>query len=203
MSKLKTVWDASQELAFVKYVRSELDKVTDDEDALRDTLEGELEVGQFDGIMNTLVHEYHTANAIAEGRRAYASQLAEAAKASEEYAGRIKAMIDQGMRDALQDSWKGVTGTISVTQGRLGVEVTDETKLFEYMKPVLQKSLLNEAMLARHANYEAIMNEATLSAAEKKAAIAKLPVIEGAEVVRNPDFIVIRKPAGKKKADAT
>ena len=199
MSKLKTVWQASQELAFITHLRAELEKLTDDEDALRDTLEGELEVGQFDGIMNSLVHEYHTANAIAEGRRSYAAKLAEAARASEEYADRIKKMIDQGMRAAAQDKWKGVTGTIGVTQGRLGVEVTDETKLFDYMKPVLDKAKLNEVALKRHADYEAIVNDATLTSADKLAAIAKLPVIEGAEVVRNPDFIVIRKPSGGKK----
>lgn len=197
-SKLKTVWEAGQEIAFIKAVRDHIATLTDDEEAIRDTIEGELEAGQFDAIINGLLNEYHTACALAEARREYADRVVAEAKRAEAYAGRIKDMIREGMTAAQQRDWKGALGSVYFSNGRLKPEVIDESQVpVEYFKavPTLDKARLNDDALKIHEKRIAIMVDATLTDKDRQKALAKLPQLPGVEIKRSDDPLNIRGPA--------
>lgn len=199
VSKFKSVWAAAEEIRFIERLRAEIAKLTDDDEAIRDTLEGELAAGQIDNIMNSLLHAYHEAKAVCEARKAYAAQIADAAKAADAQADKIKELIDQGMIAAQQRDWKGVMGSVYYTEGRLGVDITDESAVpTKFHKPAIDKTRLNEAALAVNDERVAIQADVLMSPKEKKAALDACPQIPGVAVVKRPDSLTIRKPSGKK-----
>lgn len=192
MSKQKTVWEATQEIAFIKFLRDQIARLTDDDQAIRDTLEGELESGQFEDIMNALIHERNVALSIAEARKAYAKRLQEEAAVSEEYADRIKSLIGEGMLAAQRQEWKGTLGSVSWGKGQLQA-IPEEGKVpIEFYKPVLDKAGLKATAINIHKNREAIMADDKMSPTEKEAALKEMPQIKGVTVQRGPDVLTIR-----------
>lgn len=201
VSRLKTVWAASEEIRFIERLRAEIAKLTDDDEAIRDTIEGELAAGQFDDIMNSLLHAYHEAKAVCEARRAYAAQITDAARAADAQATKIKDLIDQGMIAAQQRDWKGVMGGVFYVEGRMGVDITDESQVpTKFHKPAIDKTLLNEAALGIHDERHGIQHHSELTEAQKQEELKLCPQIPGVAVVKRPDSLTIRKPNGKKEA---
>lgn len=204
MTKLKSVWHAQNRIEFIKSLKAQIATLTDDDQAIRDTLEGELEAGEVDGIMNTLLYERAVAEEIAAARRAYAARLTDSASVSEAYADKIRDMIGEALRAAGRDEWKGVLGSCSFGAGALKVEVTNPglIPLDPYYRPVLDKAKVNEDAKALQKAIWEIEADVTLTADERAAKLAAVKQIDGVRVYRGDPVLTIRKPRGKKGEQA-
>lgn len=195
----KTIWEAKQKIAFIESLRQQIAALTDDEEAIRDTLDGELAEGEFESIISRLLAERAEALAIVEGRKAYIQTLEAANARATSRAEAIKGLIGTAMRAASQDRYQGALGTVSFGRGKDKVEIDDASKLpVKFLKPVVDKALVNEEALEIHKMRQQILADALMGEADKAAALAKLPQVPGVRIVRGDDILTIRAPAGKK-----
>lgn len=203
MAKATTVWHAAQKLAFLRAMKDQIAKLAgDDLDAFQDTLEGAIDDKDVDEIMNTLVAEQHELKAVARARRDLAADYVAAAKRSEEYAEKLRGMIDEAMRIAQVRNWKGFAGSTFFVEGRDGVVITDETKVpLEFYRSEVDKSRVNDVAMDVHKRIQAIKNDASLTDAQRKQALADLKQLDGVEVRKGNDYIVIRGPSKSRKSD--
>ncbi len=139
-------WRAEQQVRFIKHLRARLAAVTDgDEEAIRDTIEGEVDL---DPILNKLLASRHEALARAKGLKEYAEKVMEAVQASTAYADRIEGIIYEGLEAAGVTSWQGLLGSCSIVPGGKSVNVLEESKVpFEFWKPVLDKAAVRKQLL--------------------------------------------------------
>ena len=195
----KSIWEAKQKIAFIENLRKQIAELTDDEEAIRDTLEGELAEGEFESIISRLLAERAEALAVVEGRKIYIQTLEAANAQATARAEAIKGLIGTAMRAASQDKYQGALGTVSFGRGKEKVEVLDVSKLpGKFLKPVVDKALVNEEALEIHKMHQQIVADVLMSEADKAAALAKLPQIPGVVVRPAEDVLTIRAPSGKK-----
>jgi hypothetical protein len=137
-------FDPKAEVAFIKAMRAQIAALTDDEEVIKDTLQAEVDV---DKVMGTLIHLVKEQEALAEGRKALAAQYAEAAKANEERAERLKAFTKACLDAAGEKKWSGVAGTAYIRQGGISTEITDASMVpLEFQKAVPSVSKIKEAL---------------------------------------------------------
>lgn len=203
MSTTRTVWHAQQQIAFIESLRKQIATLTDDAEAIRDTLEGELAAGEFEGVISCLLHARAEELAIAEGRAAYIETLEAANRAAKGRAEKIKEMIGAAMRAASQDRYKGALGTVSFGRGRDQVIIEDEAKLPpEYVKPVVDKALVNaDALNIEKARRGIEAERPIVGDKETEERLRRFFQIPGVKVVPGDDVLTIRAPAGKRKGE--
>jgi hypothetical protein len=196
----KTIWQAKQKIAFIDSLRKQIATLTDDAEAIRDTLDGELEAGEFEGVISCLLHARAEELAVVEGRASYIEALEAANRAAKARAEKIKEMIGAAMRAASQDSYKGALGTVSFGRGRDQVIIEDEARLpAQYIRPVVDKALVNKDAIEIEKQRRAILADALMSASERDDKLAMLDrLLPGVRVVPGDDILTIRAPAGKK-----
>lgn len=218
MSKpILTRWAAECGVKFVKALRARLEAVTDDEAAIRDTIEGEVDV---DPIMEKLIALRQEQKALAAAHRDLARGYAEAARADEAREEKIKALILECLQEAGQDQWKGVAGTASIRAGGWSVEVLEPAHIpFQYMKPVPDIDKINKELTALRIELEAMGDDQLIDAAIVEGVpnlidLRSFPVpaldrgmlinaclakrIPGAALVLGEDTLTITPPRGRK-----
>ncbi len=176
MSKpITSKWAAEQAVRFIERLRERLEIVVDgDEQAIRDTIEGETDV---DAIMEKLIGLRQEALALSEGRRALAYRYAEAAKADEHRADGIELTILECLRASGIEKWKGAAGTVSIRQGSWSCVIDDPTHVpLQYMKAVPNVAKIKEDLMAGKE-------------------------VPGAHVMRGEDLLSVRLPGKKKEAE--
>lgn len=112
-----------QELATVAAVRAQIAKLTDDEEAIRDTLEGEIDI---DRLMARLIADYREREAEMTANDALAKLYAERKKAAEEAASKRKGLLLHALDLLGQAKWKTAIGTVSRVEGREKAEIDDK-----------------------------------------------------------------------------
>lgn len=207
MSRKHEAWRAEQEIRFIGHLRARLEILTDDNEVVRDTIEGEVDL---DGIMNALLGSYHETGAVIDGRKAYLQRLQESVKAQEAYREHIKGLLLEGLTAAGQDAWKGLLGSVTIGQGGLSVDVLNEALVpANFWKPVLDKAALRPVLLdiaARRLALEeqlaiADQNRDDTAKALIEAELAAIKDIPGAQLKRGDLSVTIREPSrGRKKA---
>lgn len=103
-------------------VRRKIAEVTDDEDAIRDTLEGEIDL---DSVFKQLILEYREQEAVAGANKTLADLYTQRQRAAEAKASTLKGLILYALDAALQKGWKTPVGSVSRVEGREGLEVVD------------------------------------------------------------------------------
>ncbi len=177
MSKpITSRWAAEQGVSFIKALRGRIEAmVGDDEQAIRDTIEGEVDV---DPIMEKLIGLRQEAKAMAASRKELAQRYAEACKADEARAEKVETLILECLQASGQEQWKGAAGTASIRQGSWSCEILDATHIpLQYMKPVPNVAMIKEDLMAGKE-------------------------VAGAHVIRGGDTLTIRLPSRKKGEDA-
>ena len=174
-------WAAELQVRFFQSLRSKIEALTDDEEVIRDTIEGAIDV---DPVMETMIGLRQEARAMAASRRALAKTYQEAAQADEVKAEKIETLILEALQAAGQDKWKGIAGTASIRQGSLSCEITDPALIpLQFMKPVPDVARIKQALMNGRAGPDPQ---------------DRLLAISGARLVRGEDTLAIRLPNGKK-----
>ena len=152
-TKITTRWAAECGVRFLKCLRGKIEGMTDDEEVIRDTIEGAADV---DSIMETLIGERQTANALAEARKGVAKSYSEAAKADALRAEKIEGLILEGLQASGQDKWSGVAGTASIRVGGLSVDIIHpELVPLQYTKPVPDTAAIRQVLLDAYSSLTA------------------------------------------------
>jgi hypothetical protein len=171
---IATRWQAEQAVRFIQRLRERLEVVAgDDEQAIRDTIEGETDV---DPVMEKLISLRQEAKAMAAARKELSQRYAEASKENERQAEHLELIILDCLQASGIEKWAGPAGTASIRQGSMSCYVTDATHVpLQYMKAVPDISKIKADILAGKE-------------------------VPGAEVIRGEDTLAIRLP-GKKKGE--
>lgn len=117
----------------------------DDPDLIRDMLEGETDLFQ---IRDWAIRRYLDEIAFAEAIKGRIDNLTERKKAAENRAEKMRLLITDCMNLTEEKTYRGTDATVSVTQGKPKLIVTDESLIpDEYWKETreISKSLINEA----------------------------------------------------------
>lgn len=220
MSKpINSRWAAEQVVRFMKALRSKLEaQVGDDEVAIRDTIEGEVDV---DPVMEKLIGLRQEAKAMAASRKELAKTYNEAAGADIERERKTKALMLECLQAAGIDKWKGVAGSVSILGGGWSTEITDAAKVpLQYMKAVPDIERIKEELSALCIELEAMSDVAIIDAAMAEGAISERDAavilkggrvdrshwiavclqtrIPGARIVKGEDTLGIYLPRSKK-----
>lgn len=204
-----STWASVQVVNFIKALKAHVvSLVGDDEQAIRDTIEGEVDL---DGLVSGLLEERAILLAEAVALKALAAARTEAARDKIARAERIESLIAEGLRAASQDQVKVVNGTCSIVAGGLSVEVTDEAIVpFEYFKPKLETGLLRTALLNIEAKRKALEERKAEAERDGNAAASlacikameALQPIPGAQLKRGVDTLQIRSVKSKVKGES-
>jgi dsDNA-specific endonuclease/ATPase MutS2 len=183
------LWHQHLKLQALKSLRGHLDGLTDDEQAIRDTIEGETDL---DALIGNLIALRNEAQAMAEARRALAKRYLKAAGDQEERAAKIEEMIHEALAAASQHAWSGPAGTASIRRGSVACEITDPMQV----PIVYQKAEPDKAAIKK-----ALTEQAKCSGmAGKLFEVFTWADLPGARLVRGPDSLMIKIP-GSKDAD--
>jgi hypothetical protein len=183
------LWHQHLKLQALKSLRGHLDGLTDDEQTIRDTIEGETDL---DALIGNLIALRQDALAIAEARKDLARRYREGATEQEIRAERIEEMIHQALVAASQHAWSGPVGTASIKRGSISCEITDPMQVpIAYQKAEPDKAAIKRALteMAKCSGIAGKLFEVFTA--------ADLP---GARLVRGPDSLMIKIP-GSKDAD--
>lgn len=221
MSKTRPIttrWAAECAVKFMKALRGKLESLTDDEQAVRDTIEGETDV---DAVMERLIGLRQEAKAMSLARSELANSYILAAKADKAKAEAIEALMLECLQACGQESWTGAAGTASIRLGGLSCDIYDPTLIpLEFTKPVPEVGKIRERLLDARNSLTAdgvtiddlvkIANEEGLVMQDSDSRDALinwilLRAVPGARLVRGSDGLAIRLPGGalkKEKAQA-
>lgn len=139
--------EAIKEIDAIKALRAGISALTDDEDTIRDTLEGEVDLT---GLITRLLHSIKTDEALQEGLTDYIGRL----KArSDRYGARIdakRALIQQAMEISSRRSVETPVATVSLKKTAPKVVITNEAdvpgQFWKRPDPVIDKRALLAAL---------------------------------------------------------
>lgn len=141
--------EAIKDIDAIKALRAGIEALTDDEDAVRDTLDGEVDLTS---LVTRLLDSINADEALMEGITGYARRLKARA---DRYKARVeakRALIQQAMEISMRRSIETPVATVSIRKVAAKVVVTDETKVpAEFWKrppPELDKRALLAALKA-------------------------------------------------------
>jgi hypothetical protein len=218
--KVETRWEAQAEVAYMRAMRAHLEGlVGDDEEVIRDTIEGATEV---DATMEALIRLRNEAEALALARKELAKTYADAAKANLAQAAKIKKLILECLKAAGQERWTGVAGATFIAEGSWSTEIVNASHVpLEYQKAVPNVERIKEELTSLRLELEA-MGDADLRKAayaegvergevrsiiqmspEARAALIAEALalrVPGARIVKGEDHLTILKPRGLKEA---
>ena len=223
MSKpILTRWAAELQLRFLKALRAKIEALTDDQELVRDTLEG---IDDADQAMEFLLAEQAEQRALAEARKALAKTYREAASHNDDQVTSIKAMILEALKVTGQDKWKGVAGTAFIAAGRWSTEILDPAAIpYDWQKAVPDVDKIGKELKELAAELEAMDDIGLMKAgsdmgleyadnlmakyvAEGLTGLQRETIINGclalripgARIVKGEDSLTILPPRGKKE----
>ena len=192
-----TVRDAQRDLDAAKLLREQIaDLAGGDEDFIRDTLEGETNL---DEILNMLLDQEALDAAMVRAINATASTLADRKKRIEKRIETARTLMATGLEIAGITKFEGTSGTVSVSEKKPSVIVTDESELpsrfWKQPDPVVDKTLLNAAVYKR---VEELQKIAMIEDVDQKLAAKELvdlawPPINGVELGNGGVTVMIRR----------
>jgi hypothetical protein len=179
------LWHAELKLRALKSLRGHIEGlVGDDEQALKDTIEGAVDLDQ---LLGALVGLRQEATLLAEARLDLARQYRRAADDAYVRAEKIEGMIFDALTAACQQKWAGPAGTCSIRRGSVSCEITNPMVIpFEFHKSAPDVAAIKEAL----------KGAAVLSGAKNFSEFTDISM-PGARLVRGPDTISIRIPGNK------
>ncbi len=187
----------------MKILRARLEDVTDDNEVICDTIEGEVDI---DAVLNALIGSRAETLARAEGLKAYIEQLRESVDRAEKYADRIETLIMEALNAAGIPKWSGLKGGAAIVPGGLSVEVINEALIpvgfWKRPDPVIDKSAIRPLLLAAHEQCQEITGNPALTDDERKSALAEVKGVPGAQLKQGSPTLRITKPAGTRKKKA-
>ena len=140
---------ASREIEAAAAIREGIAKLTDDEDAIRDTLEGETDLK---GVIERLVASVQVDDALSEGLGSLADSLNMRRSRFDARVEHKRALIHQAMEIAGWPKLELPSVTLSLAKGRPGTRIINEADIpAEFWKagePTLDKKALGEALKA-------------------------------------------------------
>lgn len=146
MTKIRSAWAAECAVRFMKCLREKIAALTDDEEVIRDTLDGETDV---DAVMEALIELRNEAKTTAEARKALAATYNDAAGADTVRERKIKALMLDCLQAAGIGKWAGIAGSVSVRAGGVSTEITDAAMIpLQFMKPVPDVEKIKAALKA-------------------------------------------------------
>lgn len=207
-----SLWSAESALRFIKNLRAHVAAlVGDDEAAIRDTIEGEVDL---DTLIGALIGHRQQALAMCKARRDLAAQYASAARADEERATKIEGMMLEALKVAGQERWTGPAGTLGIRQGAWSVAITNEMGVpLQYKVAEVSKRLIKDELEAARQELAAM----SIDELQQAAAVEGLKIqpgetvgqllarmlanrIPGAALVQGEPALAIYLPRSKKDA---
>lgn len=139
-----------QEVAALVALRQHITRsLTDDEVAIRDTIEGETDL---DRLFGALVQLEGETRAEAAALLDYMGELKERREGIERRAERLRELLTIAMQASGQQTWRTPYGTVTMPKPRDNVIVVNEALLPEWAwrqpEPVVDKSQINERVRA-------------------------------------------------------
>jgi len=157
MSSKHTAWAAAAQIKFISALRSKLEAQAHDEETIRDTIEGCVDL---DSIMNALLRDKLDSEALVTSYKAVAKEWTERAYAKSERAESISAIILQALQESGQESWKGDMGSVGLRDGGLSVEITDGSVLpLIYSKFAPDVAAVRSTLLSIEEKRQAILGD--------------------------------------------
>lgn len=216
---IETRWAAECAIRFMKALRGKIESlVGDDEEVIRDTIEGATDV---DPVMEALIRLRNEAEALCKARRALAQDYQSAARANEAQGEKIEGLILECLRACGRDEWKGVAGTTYIREGSWSTEIERPDLVpLRYQKAVPNVEMIKGELGALRLELEAMDYAALVDAAiaEGCADLKSYPTaatasqraelidkvlairIPGARLVKGGDTLTILMPRKQKAA---
>lgn len=188
------VWDAECQIRAMQALRRELEHLTDDEEVIRDTLEGETDLGE---ILDALLKDRNRLEAEIAGIKSYiATELKATIEKKEVQIEKRERLLRLALETAGQRKWKGQVGQCYLTDGKFSVDIENEGLIpsqFWKVDPQLDKQAVKKALEEKLAELPPQFEETPEGPVERKLMEFRDESIPGARLVRGIDILNIRK----------